>query len=91
MPLVSPLTVSGLALPVAVFPPGFDVTLYEVIALPPLDAGAVKLTLACALPAVAVTPVGAPGTVAGALGVTALEAADAAPVPTALIACTVNV
>ena len=31
---------------------------------PPLDAGAVQATDACALPAVAVTPVGAPGTVA---------------------------
>ena len=28
---------------------------------PPLEAGAVKLTVACPLPAVAVTPVGAPG------------------------------
>ena len=35
------------------------------MALPPLLTGAVKLTLAWALPAVAVTPVGAPGTVAG--------------------------
>jgi hypothetical protein len=34
-----------------------------VIAALPLDAGAVKVTLADALPAVAVTPVGAPGTV----------------------------
>jgi len=34
-----------------------------VIAELPLDAGAVKVTLADVLPAVAVTPVGAPGTV----------------------------
>jgi hypothetical protein len=40
------------------------------------------------LPAVAVTAVGAPGTVAG---VTLLEASDAALVPTAFVAVTVNV
>ena len=48
------------------------------IALPPLLAGAVKVTDACALPAVAVPMVGAPGTVTG---VTLLEATDAAPGP----------
>jgi hypothetical protein len=58
------------------------------VALPPLLAGAVKLTAACALPGVAATPVGAPGTVAG---VTADDAALVAPVPTALVALTVNV
>ena len=47
-----------------------------------------KLTVACWLPAVAVTAVGAPGTVAG---VTLLEAADAGPVPIALVAVTVKV
>ena len=31
------------------------------MAAPPLDAGAVKATVACVLPAVAVTLVGAPG------------------------------
>ncbi|MBK6602781.1 MAG: hypothetical protein IPG28_14835 [Betaproteobacteria bacterium] len=40
------------------------------------------------MPRVAVTAVGAPGTVAG---VTAADAADAGPVPTALVAVTVNV
>ena len=58
------------------------------IALPPLLAGAVKVTLAWALPAVAVPMVGAPGVVAG---VTLFDAAEAAPVPTALVAVTVNV
>ena len=58
------------------------------IALPPLLAGAVKVTDACALPAVAVPIVGAPGTLAG---VTLFDAADAAPVPTAFVAVTVNV
>ena len=46
--------------------------------LPPLLPGAVNVTLACALPPVAVPIVGAPGTVAG---VTLLDADDAAPVP----------
>ena len=48
------------------------------MALPPLEAGAVQLTVAWALPAVAVAPVGAPGAVAaGAAGVTPLEGAEA--------------
>src|SRR4051794_26632206 len=55
---------------------------------PPLLAGAAKVTVACALPALALTPVGAPGTAAG---VTAFEGLDAAPVPAALVAFTVNV
>jgi hypothetical protein len=53
-----------------------------------LLAGAVKLTVVLPFPAVAVPIVGAPGTVAG---VTLLEAADAAPVPTPLVAVTVKV
>jgi len=61
-----------------------------VIALPPLLAGAAQLTAADPLPALAVTPVGAPGTV-GAVGVTELEAAEAGPVPFALAAVTVKV
>ncbi len=44
--------------------------------------------VACALPREAGTPVGAPGTVIGVIG---LEAADAGPVPTALVALTVKV
>jgi hypothetical protein len=59
-----------------------------VIALPPLLSGAVKVTLACAFPPVAVTPVGAPGTVAG---VTLLDAIDGAPDPAAFVATTVKV
>ena len=58
------------------------------MALPPSLLGPVKLTKAWALPGAAVTAVGAPGTVAG---VTAADAADAGPVPTALVAVTVNV
>jgi hypothetical protein len=53
-----------------------------------LVAGAVHVTVACALPAVAVTAVGAPGTAAG---VTAFEAVDAGPVPNEVVAVTVNV
>jgi hypothetical protein len=55
---------------------------------PPLEAGGVKLTLAEALPGVAETRVGAPGT---ASGVTAFDALEAAPVPTPLVAVTVKV
>jgi len=58
------------------------------MALPPLLIGAVKATLAWALPAVAVPTVGAPGTVNG---VTLLEAAEAAPAPMVLVAFTVKV
>jgi hypothetical protein len=61
-----------------------------VIALPPLDDGAVHDTVALLLPAVVVTLVGAPGAV-GALGVTEFDGADAGPVPMALVALTVNV
>jgi hypothetical protein len=86
--LVSPVTVIGLAVPWAVMLPGLDVTVYPVMALPPFEAGAVKLTVVCALPAVAVTFVGAPGTAAG---LTWFEGLDAAPVPTELVAVTVNV
>ena len=50
--------------------------------------GAVNVTLACALPPVAVPIVGAPGTVAG---VTLFDAADAVPVPALLVAVTVKV
>ena len=60
------------------------------IALPPLLDGAVQFTVADPLPAVAVTPVGAPGAV-GALGVTALDGEDAGPLPFALVAVTVKV
>ena len=62
------------------------------MALPPLEAGAVQLTVAWALPAVAVAPVGAPGAVAaGAAGVTPLEGAEAGLVPAAFVAVTVKV
>ena len=53
---------------------------------PPLEAGGEKLTDTWALPAVAVPMTGALGTVAGVT----LTAADAAPVPMALLAVTVQ-
>jgi hypothetical protein len=63
------------------------------MALPPSLAGAVQETVALALPAVAETPVGAPGTVmtTGAIGVTLFEGTEAGPVPAALVAVTVKV
>jgi len=93
--LVSPLTTklvgTGLAPAgvLAVIPPGLDVAVYDVIALPPLLAGAVQLTVACPFPATARTPVGAPG---GLSGVTATGVGDdSGPLPMAFVACTVNV
>lgn len=66
VPLVRLVTVTGEALPVPVtggFPLDAQVTVYETIALPPLDAGGAKLTVAKPSPEVAVPMVGAPGTV----------------------------
>ena len=68
-------------------PPGEEVTVYVVIALPPLDAGAVQLTTDDSLATVPETPVGAPGTV---LGVT-LDDVPAGELPAALIAITEKV
>jgi hypothetical protein len=65
VPFVNPVIVMGDAEPVAVTPPGLDVTRYPVIGDPPSLAGAVKVTDAEALAPVAVPIVGAPGTVAG--------------------------
>lgn len=57
-------------------------------ALPPLLAGTLNETVACPFPAVAAAAVGGPGVVAG---VAEFEAEDAGPVPTLLVAATVNV
>jgi hypothetical protein len=64
-PLVSPVTLIGLAVPVAVIDPAAaaQVATYSVIADPPVSVGAVNVMVALALPAVAVPMVGAPGTV----------------------------
>ena len=83
---MSPVTTRGDPAPVALNAP--QVAVYDVIVEPPFETGGVNATVACPLPAVAVPIVGPPGTAAG---VTLFEAADAGPVPTALVAFTVNV
>jgi hypothetical protein len=62
VPLVNPATTIGELVPETEIFPGEDVTVYPVMALPPLDTDAVKATLACAFPAVAIGLVGALGT-----------------------------
>ena len=59
------------------------------IAEPPLLAGAAKLTVALPLLPVAEIPVGTPGAIGA--GVTADDAVESVPVPTALVAVTVKV
>lgn len=61
VPLVKPVTVHGDAVQVPVIALGILVAVYEVMASPPLLLGGVKVTLACASPAVAVPMLGAPG------------------------------
>jgi anti-sigma factor RsiW len=88
--LVRPLTlhvVAG-ALTVQVAPPGLAVTVYELMAAPPLLDGAVQETEAEPFDGVAATEVGAPGTVTG---VTELEAEDGLESPAVLWAVTVKV
>jgi len=75
----------------AILPFGLDVTEYKVIGLPPLETGGEKLTVTCASPAVALTPIGGPGTVIGVTGVTLFDGADDGPVPAAFVAVTVKV
>lgn len=60
---------------------------------PPVDVGTVHETATepAVDPWVALMVAGAPGTVAVALGVIELEASEAAPVPTALVAVTLKV
>jgi hypothetical protein len=79
---------SGPLLQMQVRPSGEDVTVYPVTAEPPSDSGTAHVTLARALPRLAATLRGAPGTVRG---VTLLEAEEEAPVPAALVAVTVKV
>jgi hypothetical protein len=81
--------VIGEDVPVAVMPLGEEVTVYPVIADPPVFVGAVKLTVALPLLPLAEMLVGAPGTVAA--GVTDDDAVEAVPVPTELLAVTVKV
>jgi len=63
-PLVNPVKVAVRTTPTFTTMPPPEVTVYPVIVAPPLDAGAVQLTVAVALPETAETPVGTPGTVA---------------------------
>ena len=90
VPLINPATVRDDAVPapVAVNPPGEDVTVYPVMAAPPLFTGAVKDTVAWVLPGAAETLVGAPGTLAG---VTGLDSVLAGELPMLFVATTVNV
>jgi hypothetical protein len=88
LPLVRPETVHEVEAVAHVNEPGFEVTVYSVIAAPPLDAGAVQETsdspLAFDVPD---TDVGAPATLDGK---TAAEADEAEPVPDTFVAVTVN-
>ncbi|MCL5948241.1 MAG: hypothetical protein M1420_03650 [Actinobacteria bacterium] len=63
VPGASPLIVAVTDVPgtVRVVPPGDAVMVYEVIVDPPVDDGGVQVSVASFVPAVAVTPVGAPG------------------------------
>ena len=87
VPFDRPVTIIGLVAPVAVKPPGLEVTLYDVTPPPPV-VGAVKLTVACVLPGTAVAAVGAPGSIG--TGITLLEANDGRLVPTSFVAATVK-
>ena len=73
---------------VPVIPPGFDVAVYEVIAEPPLEAGAVNATVADVAPVAVTAPiVGAPGKP----GVTDADASDKDEPPIWFVVFTLNV
>ena len=59
--------------------------------MPPLDAGVDHETVACPVAGVAETRSGTLGVPAGALGVSAVEAAEAGPLPLTLEAMTLKV
>jgi hypothetical protein len=87
--LVSGVTVHEVVALTQVTPPGLEVTVYPVMAAPPLDTGAVQDTTDCVLAFdVAVTAVGAPGVVAGTA---AGEATEDGPAPKLVEAVTVKV
>ena len=88
-PFVKPVTVIGEDVPVAVIPPGEAVTVYPVLADPPVFIGAVKLTVALPLLPVAEMLVGTPGAIGA--GVTADDAVELVLVPAELVATTVKV
>ena len=62
----------GVVTGVCALPPMYGVIRYAVIALPPFEPGAVQLRVAEALPAVPVSPVGAPGGEGAPAGVATL-------------------
>jgi hypothetical protein len=68
--------------------PDGGVTVYPVIGELPFEMGGCQLRLTVPSPGIALTFCGGPGT---ATGTTALDAADAGPEPTTLVAVTVNV
>jgi hypothetical protein len=76
------------ALVVQLSPPGEATDVYDVMANPPSLEGAVQLTAADPLPVTAVTPVGAPGTVAG---IATFEIPGVADEPRLLLATTLKV
>ena len=95
VPFVRPVTIVFVAggLPVIVIgacavEPTYGVTVYDVAAPP--DMGAVQLTDAIALPAVATTFVGEPGGLGGK-GTTEFDRVDGVPAPAEFFAVTVNV
>ena len=86
---MSPDTVQEVRVVVHFALPGEAATVKAVIAVPPVSAGVVHtITEEPFVFDVAVTPVGAPGTVAG---MAAGDAVDAAELPAALMATTLNV
>jgi hypothetical protein len=87
IPLARPFTVIGPDRPEAACPV-LETTVYKVMRLPPFEAGALKLTVALALPAFTPMIVGASGFVAG---VTLLDLLDHGPSPMPLVALTVKV
>jgi hypothetical protein len=69
-------------------PPGLAVAVYPPMGLPPSLVGAVQVTVADPMPAVATTAVGAPGTFGSVI---AAEGCEAGPVPAAFVAVTTKV
>ena len=93
MPLVRPLMIWVVALDVntlgvCALPPMEGVTVYPVIGSPPLFDGALHDKVTEPSPAVPLTAVGAPGTVAGVM---AAEGVEGVPVPALVVALTVKV
>ena len=90
VPFVSPDTVIGEAVPVAVSPPGEEVTVYVALIAPPRLVEGVNLTDASPLLPLAITLVGVLGATA-VTGIMALDGELSNPDPIELVALTVNV